>query len=108
MTATFTVSHHALSRALDMNVTGDEIRDTFEKPRRTYYSRETASTWNTRGRITVCWRQGTSDLLPVITTIVWATTNAWTDDDQYAPIAGREHKTVDDVRRVAKARRRNR
>jgi hypothetical protein len=107
MTTTFRMSRHAVDRALDMALEGDEIRDAFEKPRRTYYSRETDSTWNTRGRITVCWRQSTTDLLPIITTVVWATPNAWTDDDQYAPISGREDKTVGMVRNIAKARRRS-
>jgi hypothetical protein len=107
MTASFTMSRHGLIRALDMALEGTEIRDAFERPRRTYYSPESRSTWNTRGRVTVCWRQGQGDPLPVITTVVWATANAWTNDDQYAPIRGREDKTVAMVRTVARARKRS-
>jgi len=107
MTPTFRMTRHAIERALDMSVEGDEIRDAFDKPRRTYYSHETNSHWNTRGRVTVCWRQLDTDPLPVITTVVWATANAWTNDNVYAPIRGREDKTIAMVRTIARARKRS-
>ena len=102
----FTLSNHAIERALDMNVEGAEIRDAFEKPRKVYLEPNTGATWRTRGRVSLCCRETDDTIL--ITTIVWATANAWANDSQHVPLAGREDKTVGTVRRIAQAQRRNR
>jgi len=106
--AAFTISPHALTRAVDMNLTGDEIRDAFERPRRTEWIESSRSTAHTRGRITVFWRLDGRTQQPVITTVMWATANAWVADSQFAPLPGREDRTVHETRRVSNNRRKHR
>lgn len=101
----FIMSKHAIDRALDMAVDGQEIRDAFERPRDKYFSARTQSWWLTRGRVTLAVSTAEP---PVVTTILPATAAAWAADQEFEPLEGRESRDNSGVRRVRKAIRRSR
>ena len=101
--APFEMTRHALSRAVDMAVDGEEIRDAFEKPREKFWSERTKSWMYTRGRITLCF---VYDPHPKITTLLWARTSDWVADQQFASLPGRDDDDLSGMRRVRKAKKR--
>ena len=105
--ATFAMSHHALSRAVDMAVDADEILAAINRPRSAYWSDRTQSEWRTRGRITACVALSPEGVLTV-TTILWAKASGWVADDQHPNAPGRDLHDLSGARRMAKMRRKNR
>ena len=102
--ANFAMSHHALSRAVDMAVDASEILDAIARPRDDHYNMRTESRWLTRGRITVCMRISPEGM-PTVTTVLWAKPSGWVADDQYGAIEGREDPNLSDARLRVKKRR---
>lgn len=100
----FVMTKHAIERALDMNVEGDEIREAFENPERIYWSPRHDS-WNyQRGRVCLGVKEAEGQHL--ILTVLWATDEAWVEDADLAPIApGRELRGVAKVLAAQRGRR---
>lgn len=100
--AEFTVTHHALERAIDMGVDGDEIREAFTNPR---FKGATGSDrqLRTRGRISLVV---THDSPPAIITVLWATVNAWQTDFDTTASRERDQTHVNRMRAAKKAQRR--
>lgn len=65
--AEFAMSDHALKRALDMTLSGDEIREAVLRPRFTHWGEKQQSEQRTRGRVTACVRMSPSGVLTVVT-----------------------------------------
>jgi len=105
--SSYAMSKHALSRAVDMALDPEEIRQTIEHPRSQFWSDRTQSWQYTRGRITVCFRQSQEGIWTV-TTILWATPAAWVTDTAYDPMEGRGDLDVSGARRTVRAARRSR
>lgn len=105
--ADFAMSHHALSRAVDMAVDAEEILAAFHRPRDRFYSERTRSEWLTRGRITVCVAAG-PDGTPTVTTILWAKASGWVADDLHPNAPGRDLYDLTGARRMAKMRKKSR
>lgn len=75
--AEFVMSQHAVKRALDMCVDGEEIADAYHRPRDV--SRAGAmKEYRTRGRVSVV--VALDGVVPVVTTVLWATANGWVAD----------------------------
>lgn len=81
----FTVSHHAVERALDMGVAGDEIRECVTAPDRVHWSVRYENEVRTRGRIAV---SVSAD--ECVLTIHWATPELWEADLALGEYAGRQ------------------
>jgi hypothetical protein len=105
--AYFAMSHHALSRAVDMAVDADEILAAVERPRDRFWSERTYSEWRTRGRITACVAVA-PDGTPTVTTILWAKASGWVADAEFTPAKGRDLHDLRGARRMAKMRKRSR
>ncbi|WP_104128043.1 hypothetical protein [Cryobacterium sp. Y57] len=105
--ADFAMSHHALSRAVDMAVDASEILAAFQRPRDRFYSDRTRSEWRTRGRITVCVAAD-SDGLQTVTTILWAKASGWVADAEHPSAPGRDLYDLGGARRMAKMRKKSR
>lgn len=105
MAEPFVVSKHALERALDMGVTGEEIRAAWDKPRNTHRSGKTGCWYLTRGRIVPVVR----DSIPqaTVVTVFWAKAADWAADLEFAPMRERP-ADFSAARAATKARRRNR
>lgn len=90
----FTMSKHALDRALEMNVTGVEIRTCFEHPTDMYWSTKHEKWRYTRGRISL----GVSSDHTTVITVLWSSQHDWRAD--YArggDLAGRERRLNTDM-----------
>ena len=74
----FTLSQHAIERALEMSVEGDEIADAMRNPEWSYYSYKHSKWCLTAGRISigVTVRHGEARIV----TVLWATKQGWLDD----------------------------
>lgn len=97
----FTVSHHALDRALEMNVSGAEIRTCFEHPSDMRWSTKHEAWCYTRGRISL----GVSEDRTTVITVLWASQHGWRAD--YArggDLGGRERRTTDDMKHLPRRR----
>lgn len=95
----FAMSDHAVRRALDMGVEGDEIRDAFLNPRfigNTSNGREL----RTRGRISLVVTKET--IPPVVVTVLWATANGWVQDHEH--IGSRTGPDAEHMERLRRAR----
>jgi hypothetical protein len=103
----FVMSRHALTRAVDMAVDADEIRDAFERPRNRFFSPRTQSWWLARGRIMLAVVEDDRPL-PVVTTVMWSRPSDWAADAEFAPLEGRYSGSFDGSRRVRKAIKRSR
>lgn len=88
MTA-FKMSHHAIERALEMNLDGEDIRNTYEDPEQIYWSVKYEA-WNyLRGSLCLAVKEDTGG--DVVVTVLWATPEAWAADAALAPLGpGRE------------------
>jgi hypothetical protein len=104
--AEFIVSPHAIDRALDMALDPADIRETILRPRERYYSARTNSELRTRGKITACVRDDNG--LQIVTTFMWAKPSGWAADAEYGTYDGRDNNNLDGVRRVRRAKKRNR
>lgn len=97
----FNMSHHALSRAVEMELEGDEIRNAFLDPDAIVRSK-THPGWNyRRGRITL----GVSEDRAWVTTVVWSTQQDW--EAYYArggDLTGRERRTRTDMNHLPRRR----
>jgi hypothetical protein len=91
----FTVSPHALQRALEMGVTGEEIRRTFESPKDRFWSQKHQSWTYVHGRIAL----GIDEDQSRIITVLWSTQDGWlaeykrgtTQDRQERSLAEMQH-----------------
>lgn len=79
-----TMSKHAIERALDMGVTGEEIRQCLEYPETNYKSKKYENTTNfMAGRLIVAVRDNT------VVTVGWATLDLWKEDLERGEYGGR-------------------
>lgn len=99
----FTISTHAMQRALDMEITGEEIRETMLNPR--FTGRTTNGRWlYTRGKVSLVVADTSP---PTIVTVLWATAAAWENDhERIGSRDGRDAEHMDRLRRARKAQRR--
>jgi len=96
MTAQFTVSAHALQRALEMGVTGDEIRGAYEHPERIHWSVKHQKWTYTKGRIAL----GLTDDHACIATVLWSTQEAWLADYERGAPADRQRRDISDMQHL--------
>jgi hypothetical protein len=97
----FRMSKHALERALEMNVAGEEIRACYERPVEMMWSQKYACWWFIRGRVTL---SVTEDRTCVIT-VLWSNEHDWRAD--YArggDLTGRERRTRTDMNHLPRRR----
>lgn len=79
------LSRHAIDRALDMNVTGEEIRAAIETPSSAYISRKHDAWLFENGRIGVGLRRHWDDYRRwAVVTVIWATAEGWIADAMVA------------------------
>jgi hypothetical protein len=96
----FTLTRHAIQRALDMAVDPEEIRDAWNKPRDTHKSGTTGADYLTRGRITLVTRGD------VVVTIMWARQSDWVADHEIGGYDTRQQiKTVSRAAQKARKKR---
>lgn len=87
------MTKHAVARALQMAVAGDEIRACIERPRRAFYDAENGVWIYTRDRISLPVAFEATG--PKITTVLWASDGRWRTDAQVAPMPkGRERRAA--------------
>jgi hypothetical protein len=86
----FTFSHHALQRALDMQVDGDTLRKVLTRPHYIIKCRDNARyDYFSRGDVT-CMVDSLSGL---VITVLWRTEKAWRKDLKNKPAyAGRSYR----------------
>lgn len=90
----FTMSKHAVERALEMNVTGEEIRVCYDRPEDIIWSQKYAGWWFIRGRITL----SVSEDRACVITVLWSNEKDWRAD--YArggDLTGRERRSHQDM-----------
>ncbi len=90
----FRMSRHALDRALEMDVAGDEIRACFDRPEDVIWSRKYSLFWFVRGRITL----SVSEDRTTVVTVLWSNERDWRAD--YARggnLQGRERRSHQDM-----------
>lgn len=87
MTLQFT--KHAIERALDMNVPGEEIRACYEQPTNTYFSQKHGSWTYQRGRLALALKRDEETGDDAIVTVLWATAEAWENDYQQGAVSDR-------------------
>lgn len=78
------MTKHAVDRALEMAVGGEEIRECLERPRRAFYDSAHGVWVYSRGRISLpvaFEAQG-----PRVTTVLWSSDGGWRTDAQVAPM----------------------
>lgn len=79
----FILSKHAMERALDMCLDGEEIRDTFYRPRSVLPAPHGREYWS-RGRLTLI--VAFDGPVPTVVTVLWARASDWAaDNDSVAP-----------------------
>ncbi|QIS38635.1 hypothetical protein [Clavibacter capsici] len=71
----FHVTQHALNRALEMGVTGDEINDAYNRPIEVWRSPKYDCQMRHRGRVTLSI--DTNQEPPTIVTVLWSTPELW-------------------------------
>lgn len=98
------MTNHALAQAVNMAVTGEEIRDAFDNSRDVHRSSSTGALYMTRGRITLVVREGGDK--PVVVTIMWARPSDWAADAEYESYGTRNTTDFSQSRAAQKARRR--
>ena len=98
----FVMSAHALQRAVDMAVTGEEIRQCFDNPREQHWSQGHGSWALTRGRITLAVKD--VEPLPVVTTVLWSTPAGYAADLEHGALVGRG-EDLSKIRAVRRAKR---
>jgi hypothetical protein len=74
----FTLSPHAIERALEMSVEGDEITDAMRHPEWSYLNYKYNNWCLTAGRITVC--VNVRDGQARIVSVLWSTKDGWLAD----------------------------
>lgn len=99
----FIMSNHALERAVDMAVEGDEIRDCMERPRQVHPAGADAD-YYTRGRITLVVSRSAG----VVKTVLWARASDWVKDRQFESYGRAEEGLLDGVRSARKQRQKQR
>lgn len=83
----FVITKHVLERALDMGVTGDEIRKCLENPKTVVPSAAYPGRFNfDRGRITCVVNREDMAVL----TVLWANDRLWKKDLRAGTYGGRE------------------
>lgn len=93
----FRMSHHATERALEMNVTGEEIRAAYDRPTEVVWSQKYHGWWHIRGRVCL----SISEDRTCIITVLWADEHSWRAD--YArggDLTGRERRTRADMQHL--------
>lgn len=81
-----TVSRHAIDRALDMGITGEEIRDCLSDPQDIYKSKKYPDTLNYKhNRIVLAIRDNT------VVTVGWSTPDLWCEDLKKGIYGGRHY-----------------
>lgn len=71
--AGWVLSPHAIQRALEMGVTGDEIREAFETPEDVRWSSKHGTFVYTRGRIALAVNPDRA----LVCTVLWASRHDW-------------------------------
>lgn len=97
----FTMSNHALDRALEMGVTGEEIRACYDNPEDMYWSQKHQKWCYTRGRIAL----GITEDHQRVATVLWSNENDWRAD--YArggDLTGRERRSHTDMQHLPRRR----
>lgn len=97
----FTMSKHALERALEMNVDGAEIRTCYDRPTDVIWSRKYSCWWYIRGRITL----SISEDRACVITVLWSNEHDWRAD--YArggDLTGRERRSRTDMTHLPRRR----
>ena len=85
----FTMTEHAISRALDMAVEGSEIRQAMLHPETIYQSKVYPDTMNyTAGRITIAVRDER------VITIGWSSYELWHEDMAKGEYGGRTSRPI--------------
>lgn len=90
----FTMSAHAIDRALEMGVTGEEIRHAYDRPSDVIWSTRYSAYCYIRGRITLAVTEDRTRVM----TVLWSSEHGWRAD--YArggDMAGRERRTSKDM-----------
>lgn len=93
----FTMSKHAIDRALEMGVTGEEIRATYDRPADIIWSIRYRAYCYTRGRVTLAITEDRS----TVVTVLWSSEHGWRAD--YArggDLAGRERRIRKDMQHL--------
>lgn len=86
--ASLRISKHAVERALDMGIEGDEIVGTITKPEYGYWSNKHQAWCAKRGRVAIGFRAEDHDPNSwVLLTVLWATEDAWEQDAAVAPLS---------------------
>jgi hypothetical protein len=92
----FTVSPHALQRALEMGITGEEIRRTFENPDRHYWSQKHQKWTYVRGRIAL----GMSEDQSCIVTVLWSTQDGWLAEYERGTTHDRQERSLAEMQHL--------
>jgi hypothetical protein len=96
----FSVSHHAMKRAVAMGLDGDEVRDAMLRPR-SVQPCGAGKEYRQRGKITVV---ATTEVPATIVTILWSTAAAWRDDAETVRSRGdTDHRSMTRLRLARKA-----
>lgn len=101
ITQRFHMSKHAMERALEMDVAGEEIRACYDVPSQVIWSQKYSAYWYQRGRITL----SVSADRQTIITVLWASAHDWRAD--YArggDLTGRERRTKTDMNYLPRRR----
>ena len=99
----FTMSRHAMNRALEMGLDGEDVRAAILNPRYVGPAPE-GREYRTRGKVTAVVTQ---EIPMTVVTLLWATVAAWQNDhDTLHSRTDRDQVHVNKVRRTVKSQRR--
>lgn len=93
----FTMSKHAIDRALEMGVTGEEIRAAYDRPAEIIWSSRYKAFCYVRGRVTLAVTEDRTCVM----TVLWASEHGWRGD--YArggTMTGRERRNSKDMQHL--------
>jgi hypothetical protein len=94
-TRLFNVTQHALHRALEMGITGDEINNAYTTPIETWRSPKYDCQMRHRGRITLSI--DTNQEPPTIVTVLWSTPELWAASYQNGTGNGRNPRDAEQM-----------
>lgn len=91
----FTFTKHAIARALDMGVSGEEIKQCLLYPENIYESHKYLDTMNYRaGRVLIAVRDS------AVVTVGWASNELWDEDLSKGEYGGRTHRRLQEGNHV--------
>jgi hypothetical protein len=95
------MSKHAVERALEMGVTGGEIRACYDRPTDVIWSQKYAGWWFIRGRITLSISEDRSCVI----TVLWSSEHDWRlDYARGGDMTGRERRSRTDMTHLPRRR----